>query len=101
MTNPSALRRTDMVYERAAFEVAVLAAVRQPSHWDRTLVSLVSEPPAGGSSGRPCRDGGTRDVRSQWMTMIERPDVLAQDGTSSADSGIKRRSVHAVSQTDR
>ena len=33
--------------------------------------------------------------------MIEGPDVLAQDGTSSPDSVNKRRSVHTASQTDR
>ena len=44
MTTPT-LRRTGMVYARAAFEVAVLAAVRQPTHWDRTSVSLVPDPP--------------------------------------------------------
>ena len=67
MTTPT-LRRTGMVYARAAFEVAVLAAVRQPTHWDRTSVSLVPDPPP---------TAGVVSGYGSYQTALHRSKLLA------------------------
>ena len=62
MTSPRTLRRTGMVYARAACEVAVLAAVREPTHWDRISVSLVPDPLTSPQSVT----GGSPRGRFEW-----------------------------------